>query len=113
MSARIGLAACVAALTISALPALATTSQASLRVAHLAPLAVTGHGFKGREQVRLVLTARGATWKKAARAGSTGSFTASFPVRVGHCTGFTVQAIGSRGSRAILKRPPLPACMPE
>jgi len=33
-------------------------------------------------------------------------------VAVGRCSGFRITAVGNLGSRATLKRTPLPACLP-
>jgi len=78
------------------------------------PLTVRGHGFHAHERVRVVLRqASRARVVHRVRAGRRGRFTTTFGgVTLGRCGGFSVTATGRAGSRATLKRPPLPACMP-
>jgi hypothetical protein len=107
----------LAAIAVLAL-ALAGTGTAatgaSLRLATMKPLVVDGRQFKPQERVLLKLTAGRTGIVRHALASSTGTFRASFgPVTLGSCSGFAVRAIGSGGSVALLKRTPLPACMPE
>jgi hypothetical protein len=89
-------------------------TAASLRVTSTSPITVAGAGFHPAERVVVVLVET-AQFSRTVRATRAGTFTVSFdnappPAR---CSGFTVRANGSRGSRAVAKRPPLPACMPE
>lgn len=66
------------------------------------PLVVRGTGFESNEQVRLMLsTAAGQRWRTT-EAGAGGRFTMGFGVSIGRCGRFSVQAVGSRGSRARL-----------
>ncbi len=86
------------------------SSSAALRFAETTPLTVRGSGFQPGERVRLDLGSSGATtW---ARASGRGSFRASFDVPVTRCDRIRVMAIGSKGSRVVLKRLPAPACLP-
>ena len=89
-----------------------STRQASLRLVKPAPLRLVGSGFRARERVRVVASVGHASATKRVQASRHGSFSASFRFRAGHCSGLAVVAVGSAGSRATLKRPPLPACMP-
>lgn len=74
--------------------------NASLSAVDLQPLVVRGAGFEPGEQVRLVLsTGEGQQWRTKV-AGAGGNLTARFGVSIGGCGRFSVQAFGSRGSRA-------------
>ena len=84
-------------------------SSAALTLAGTNPLTVRGSGFLPGESVRLELGS-GATTR--ARATEQGSFRASFAAPVTRCDRVRVIAIGSKGSRVVLKRLPAPACLP-
>jgi hypothetical protein len=77
------------------------------------PLQGRGTGFHARERVRVVAIAAPASATKRMRASSRGSFTAAFKFGASHCSGLRVIAVGNAGSRATLKRLPLPACEPK
>jgi len=99
----------LAAVSIAAAQA---RNTASLRLVHTQPIVVAGAGFHARERVRVTLVAQG-SHAQVVTATRSGSFTVSFSgVPVDRCTGFQVFAVGQRGSRAEVKRPPLPACLP-
>ena len=85
----------------------------SLRVVTFAPLTVRGAGFAPREVVRVEVS-WAATGRRRVVAGATGAFAARFEgIRTTHCEAVRVVAVGSRGSRAVLKYLPSPACLPE
>ena len=86
------------------------SSSAALTLARTNPLIVRGSGFQPGERVRLELGPSGATTR--ARASEHGSFRASFDAPVTRCDRVRVIAIGSKGSRVVLKRLPAPACLP-
>ena len=103
---RISLVACVcllgAAGSAAAGPETAAGRQASLRAIDLQPLVVRGTGFESNERVRLMLSsAAGQRWRRTV-ATPGGSLTMGFGVSIGGCGRFSVQAFGSRGSRARL-----------
>jgi hypothetical protein len=103
---RILLVACVcllgAAGSAAAGPQTPGGRQATLRAIDLQPLVVRGIGFESNERVRLMLsTGAGQRWRTT-DAGAAGRFTMGFGVSLGGCGRFTVQAFGSRGSRARL-----------
>jgi len=85
--------------------------QPSLRMAKPVPLQLVGSHFRARERVRLIVTAAGISTTRNLRASGKGSFVANFPFGAGHCSDLRARAIGRAGSRASLKRPPLPACL--
>jgi hypothetical protein len=91
-------------------PGSGPSSSAALSLADTSPLTVRGSGFQPGERVRLDLGSSGAT--TLARASGRGSFRASFDVPVTRCDRIRVIAIGSKGSRVVLKRLPAPACLP-
>ena len=89
-----------------ALPAAAAQRQrATLKLASLAPLVVTGDGFARRERVVLTASAPSAQ-RMVALVARNGAFTARFDLRVGPCAPLTVRAVGAAGSRAILQVEP-------
>jgi hypothetical protein len=87
--------------------------HAALRLLKPAPLQVVGSHFVARERVRVTASADSNSVSKRVRASSSGTFTARFAFGAGHCSGLRVVAVGNDGSRATLKRIPLPACMPQ
>jgi hypothetical protein len=90
------------------------TTGPTLRLASAKPFVVSGIHFKARERVLLTLTVDRKRLERRARATFSGTFRVDFgTVTVGRCSGFTVRAVGSGGSGAVLKQPPLPACLPQ
>jgi hypothetical protein len=81
---------------------------ASLRLVKKSPLTVRGEHFRGAERVRLRAMLHRPT---TATANSQGSFVASFGKLTTRCDRVRVIAIGSEGSRAVLKLLPRPACI--
>jgi hypothetical protein len=73
----------------------------ALRIVDLAPLTVRGTSFGPRERVTLLVNA-GKPIRKRVLAGPRGGFTVRLGVRVEGCTAVVVQAIGARGSRAMV-----------
>jgi hypothetical protein len=91
----------------------APTRHASLRLVKVAPLQLRGTGFQALEQVRVVARMARLSGVKHVRASARGSFSVAFSLTPGHCSGLRVLALGNAGSRATLKRRPLPGCMPQ
>jgi hypothetical protein len=82
-------------------------SSPTLHVLAGYPVAVRGTGFRGRE--RVVVTALSGRKRVVRRsiASSKGAFKVALPgADAGACVGFSVTAVGSRGSRATIKRSP-------
>ena len=99
------LAAASSALLI-ALPASGAQPHrpATLRLAALTPVAVTGRSFEPRESVLLILRAENGQSRIAlARATSRGRFRATFRIRLTRCDSFVIRATGSNGTRAVLE----------
>jgi hypothetical protein len=86
-----------------ATPAVAAQPRPVLRPISLQPLTVQGLRFRANERVTLLLAAEGVASKRVVRAGTGGRFTVRYALRVEQCTTYTVQAIGARGSRAMLQ----------
>jgi hypothetical protein len=101
----------------AALPALATAAsagedRAALRLQDRSPITVAGSGFERGERVRVTLIHETST-QQVVRAGRPGTFVVSFAgTFVRRCELVRVTAVGGRGSRAVLKILPAPACMP-
>jgi hypothetical protein len=103
---RIALVACVCSLVAAGAAGAGLESadgvRASLHAVDMQPLVVRGTGFEPNERVRLMLSsADGQRWRTT-DAGAAGRFTMRFGVSIGGCGRFSVQAFGSRGSRARL-----------
>ncbi len=82
----------------------------SLRIIDQAPLTVRGTDFRPDERVKLLVNA-GKPFFRAARAGARGGFIARLGGRVdGACAEVVVQAIGARGSRAMVELLARPGC---
>jgi hypothetical protein len=81
--------------------AASSATRASLQITDAAPLTVRGAGFRSGERVKLLVSA-GRPLSKTVKAGPSGRFTARFGVRTTRGTAVVIQAIGSRGSRAMV-----------
>ena len=68
-----------------------------------APVVVAGAGFRPYERVRLLVSAPGPS-TRGVRAGRLGRFRVALRVSMPRCGGLVVQALGSRGSRAMVDR---------
>ena len=77
------------------------------------PVGVGGAGFQSREHVRVTLVTTNGRYSRRVVATQSGRFVVSFTgALVDRCGGFQGFAVGNHGSRAAVKRPPLPACLP-
>jgi hypothetical protein len=103
------------AVALAATPALgATGAQPVLRLTDRSPVTVTGRGFEPGESVRVRLASQAQTWTRRATASTTGSFRATFTVSLGRCRSLSLQAFGSKGSRArLFVTAPSPDCSPS
>jgi hypothetical protein len=72
-----------------------------LRIVTTSPLAVRGINVKPAERVRLLVSYRGPL-TRTVKAGPRGGFLARLAVSVRGCEPLVVQAIGARGSRAMV-----------
>jgi hypothetical protein len=79
--------------------------EASLQVIRQAPMTIQGHGFRSQETVRV--TAAGRQWHS--KTGARGSFVLTLR-GANRCRIVRIVAVGSVGSRAILRIIPAPAC---
>lgn len=80
----------------------ADAKRPTLRITDLAPLTVRGANFKPGERIKLLVNA-GKPLSRAVKAGQRGGFVAKLGVRVeGACRAAVIQAIGVRGSRAMV-----------
>ena len=110
---RFALAAGVVACLVLPLQALSTTARPAIAVAGTNPLSVRGSRFHAGERVTVTAWVTG-RHVRIVRAGSSGSYTARFrAVVIESCQAYVIKAVGSRGSRASVKRtpecpPPLP-----
>jgi hypothetical protein len=91
----------------------ARPARPSLGLVDLDPLAVQGVRFKPRERVAVQVLAPVRAARTAIASGR-GSFRIRFRFRVGRCERVSVQAFGSRGSRArLLPQRELGYCPPS
>jgi hypothetical protein len=79
----------------------AAKARPALKIVSLSPLTVKGAKFVPGERVKLLVSGAGGK-SKAARADRHGRFTAAFAVKLDRCASFVVQAVGARGSRAMV-----------
>ena len=87
------------------------TSRPTLKLTSGTPLRVAGSHFLPGERVRVAaITSRKAS--KQVVANADGNFVVTLGIAYDRCNGLIVTAIGSRGSRARLKRPEL-MCPPR
>ena len=103
---------CLLAVAGSAGVAGAQTVRPSLAVIDTRPFEVRGAGFEPRERVTVLLALNGSQRWQRGVASSSGVFTVEFPASLGACSRFTIQAFGSKGSRARVVPRHLPDCVP-
>jgi hypothetical protein len=76
---------------------------AVLRLVALDPPTVRGSGFRPRERVTLLVSAGpGKSTRRRVTAGPRGGFTVRLPRAAGTSEALVVQAVGNRGSRAMV-----------
>jgi hypothetical protein len=98
------------AVTAGSAPA-AQKRDATLRVVDRAPLVVRGQSFRDGERVRVVLYAGGKA-SQVVRASQSGGFVVRFDRSMSRCGSFSLQAFGSKGSRArFMSTRKAPACL--
>jgi hypothetical protein len=90
---------CVLAAAAVAVPAALAAPSARLDVVRHDPAVVRGERFKDGERVTVVLYAT-RRWARSATANGRGTLTVTFPVALPDCGRYTLQAFGSKGSRA-------------
>ncbi len=99
-------------LTLAPAGALATNGS-SLTAVSMHPLVLQGSKFHPGERVRVTVVVSEETLQRTAVVTRRGRFRTDFgEVTFERCGAITARAAGSGGSRAFLKRLPLPACMP-
>jgi hypothetical protein len=92
--------------------AAATTVRPSLRLASVHPLRVSGQHFRRHEHVKVLVVSGERRYTRTLAATAAGAFTTSFgEIPRSRCEAFTVTAVGSLGSRVLLKLP-RPQCLP-
>jgi hypothetical protein len=85
----------------------ATSSRAGLRIVDdTPPTTLRGFGFRPHEHVRLVAVAGTTRSVRKVVASALGRFGVHVRGDVNACTGVSVTAVGSMGTRATLKRAP-------
>jgi len=90
------------------------TTGPTLRLVKTKPFVVKGSHFKARERVLVALRTDKTRLLRHTRTTSIGTMSVDFgTVTFDRCSGFTIRATGSQGSVAVLRHPPLPACIPE
>jgi hypothetical protein len=105
------------ALLISGALVLTNASGAGARpVAHLAlvtgnPATVSGHGFRPRARVQLVLV-DGGTSRRRPLTNRHGRFTVTFPTTLDRCSGWSVTATQPGRAMVTLRSPAKPECAP-
>ena len=106
------LAVVLAAAFLVVLPAAhGSTRKAHITMTSLAPVTVSGTGFRAKERVTVSVSAK-ATHKKVVVASRLGAFRATFRgMQIGYCQFYSAQAKGNRGSTASLKV--IPECAPQ
>ena len=93
----------------------AATTKATLRlVDDTSPATLRGLGFQPREHVRVVILVGPTRSVTKVVATALGRFTVRVPGDANDCVGFSATAMGSKGTRASLKRAPgqCPALQP-
>jgi hypothetical protein len=78
-----------------------SAARPELTIVSTSPLTARGRGFRPNERVKLVATGKGVE-SKTVKATGRGGFTVRFRLSPGGRDSAAVQAIGSRGSRAMV-----------
>jgi hypothetical protein len=78
-----------------------SAARPELTIVSTSPLTARGRGFRPNERVKLLATGRGVE-SKTVKATELGGFTVRFRLSPGGGDSAAVQAIGSRGSRAMI-----------
>jgi hypothetical protein len=92
--------------------AVGSNQRPALQLVDRSPFVVRGMHFKTGERVTVILFAKREHTLRLGANGA-GSFTANFgEVEIERCEGFRLRAVGSLGSRVVLK-PFAPACLPD
>ena len=90
----------------------AGAQRPALAVTDTRPFEVRGAGFEPNERVQVLLAVNGSQRWQRTVATRAGTFIVDFPVSLGRCARFTMQAFGSKGSRTrILPRRAQPDCV--
>lgn len=106
------LAVLAAAAAFAPLSATASAGPATLRLQDRTPITLAGAGFRQGERVRVTLV-RQTSSGRMIRAGRNGSFVVIFRgATATRCDLVRAVAVGSGGTRAVLKILPAPACLP-
>jgi hypothetical protein len=94
--------------------ALAAMPRATLRLVNdISPTTLHGSGFQPREHVRIVVLAGSARSVRRTVATPLGRFAVKLaPIDVNACAGLSIRAVGNKGTRATLKRPPGQCALP-
>ena len=94
--------------------ATAATTKATLRlIDDTTPATLHGSGFQPREHVRIVVVSGSSQSKTRTVATRLGRFSVRLEsVDVNTCTGLSIRAQGSDGTKATLKRPPGQCALP-
>jgi hypothetical protein len=92
----------------------AATPKATLRLVDDAPpVTLHGSGFQPREHVRILVIADSSQSVKRTIATRLGRFVVKLTaVDLNACTGLSIRAVGSDGTKATLKRPPGQCALP-
>jgi hypothetical protein len=114
---RVGLLVATLALLVPGALILGNASGAGARpVAHLVlvkgnPVTVSGHGFRERRRVQLILVDR-RTMTRRPTADRSGGFTVTFPTTIDRCSGWSVTATQPGRAMVALRSPAKPECAP-
>ncbi len=114
---RAGLLITTLALLVLGALILGNASGAGARpAAHLVlvmgnPVTVSGHGFRGRRRVQLILVDRG-TMTRRPTTDRSGAFTVTFPTTIDRCSGWSVTATQPGRAMVALRSPAKPECAP-
>jgi hypothetical protein len=95
----------VAAITVASASLAGVRSvRPALRLTDGAPLTIRGTHFRAGERVRVTAISLGSATRRTS-AGPGGSFVMRLAIKYNRCSGLTVIARGTKGSRAAIKRP--------
>lgn len=80
----------------------AEAKRPALKILGVAPIRVQGTSFRAGERVKLLVSAGQTPFTRGVKAGPRGGFVVRTNITAGVCAAIVVQAIGARGSRAMV-----------
>jgi hypothetical protein len=93
---------------LAAAPSVGAVTEPTLRIVGASDVVISGTHFRPNERVTLRFVALGVPSVKVVRSTRAGRLVTRLARAVPHCEGYTISAVGSRGSRVFHRELPPP-----